>query len=164
MAYKTFRRLLIGLTFIICPSLGMVFTGCSSDDDEQQEPKPSVEAKPLEQGNDQRPGWQSPNYDVYEMTMSVEVCLQDRLQAYASANDVLCATIGGEVRGVATPLQVDEKWVFPLTVGSNESQVPVTLSYYCDSLHRIFTASWTNFDASAAPMGVGGIYEPVFVE
>ena len=162
MNSKIRKRQLIGLSFIICHlSFSVALTSCSSSDDDEQPEKPTVN---IEKGNDQRPNWLSPNYDTYEMTMSVEVCLQDTLQAYASEKDVLCATIGGQVRGVATPLKAGEKWVFPLTVGSNESQVPVSLSYYCDKLHRIFTTSWTNFDATTAPMGEGGIYEPVFIE
>ena len=162
------RRLLVGLSFIICQlSFGVVLTSCSSYDDETPVTPTEQETpneKKLEQGNDQRPNWQSPNYDAYEMTMSVEIVLQDTLQAYASSQDLLCATINGEVRGIALPKQVGDEWVFPLTVGSNDGSIAISLSYYCDRLHRIFTTPWTRFDASAMPMGVGGIYEPTFVE
>ena len=163
------RRLLVGLSFIICQlSFGVVLTSCSSDDDNETPVTPTEQETPsekeLEQGNDQRPNWQSPNYDAFEMTMSVEIRLQDTLQAYASSQDLLCATINGEVRGVGLPKQVGEEWVFPLTVGSNDGSIAMSLSYYCDRLHRIFTTPWTRFDASAMPMGVGGIYEPTFVE
>ena len=135
----------------------------SSDDDEQQNPQPN-ELKTLEQGNDQRPDWHTPDFDTYELTMSIELRLQDTLQAYASSQDLLCATIGNEVCGMATPKQVDDVWLFPLTVGSNNGNAAITLSYYCDRLHRIFTTPWTTFDATAAPMGLGGIYEPIFVK
>ena len=159
---------MIGLSFIICQlSFSVALTSCSSDDDETPVNPTEIETpngKKLEQGSDQRPNWQSPNYDAYEMTMSVEIRLQDTLQAYASSQDLLCATINGEVRGVGLPKQVGEEWVFPLTVGSNDGSIAMSLSYYCDRLHRIFTTPWTRFDASAMPMGVGGIYEPTFVE
>ena len=136
---------------------------CSSGD-EPSATTPSTEVKPLEQGTDQRPLWQSPNYDAYEMTMSVEIHLQDTLQAYASTNDLLCATVGDEVRGIALPRQVGDEWLFPLTVGSNEGNIALTLSYYCERLHRIFTTPWTKIDASAMPIGEGGIYEPKFLQ
>lgn len=158
MRHKMFRRFLMGLSFL---SLGVAFTGCSSsDDDEQLTP----EEKGIEQGSDQRPDWQVPNFDAYEMTMSVEVLLQSKLQPYASSQDLLCATINGEVRGVAFPHQVENTWVFPLTIGSNDGSANMLLSYYCDRLHRIFTTTWTNFDATTMPMGSGGIYQPTFVE
>ena len=131
--------------------------GCSSDSDE---------ARPtgILEGSDARPAWTEPNYNLYEQLMSVDVLLQDTLKQYASEQDVLCATINNEVRGVATALQVDDQWLFSLTVGSNEAGVMVGLSYYCDKLHRIFTINWTQFDANVAPTGTGGIYKPKFVE
>ena len=96
--------------------------------------------------------------------MSVDVLLQDTLKQYASEQDLLCATINNEVRGVATAQQMDDLWLFPLTVASNEAGVTIGLSYYCDKLHRIFTINWTQFDASVAPTGTDGIYKPKFVE
>jgi hypothetical protein len=95
--------------------------------------------------------------------MIVDVSLQDALVQYASEQDLLCATINDEVRGVATPQQVEDQWLFPLIVGSNETGAMVRLSYYCDKLHRIFTINWTRFDASIPPSGKGGLYQPEFV-
>jgi hypothetical protein len=98
-------------------------------------------------------------------SMKVEVQVQDTLTQYVSAQDLLCATIGGEVRAVAAPLQVEDSWLVPLTIASNDAGVAVGLSYYCDQLHRIFTIdNWTTFDASVAPTGKGGIYQPVFIK
>ena len=96
--------------------------------------------------------------------MIVEVQLQDTLARYASAQDLICATIGGEVRGVAEAQQNDGNWVFPLIIASNNAGVAIELSYYCDKLHRIFSIQWTTFDASVAPTGTGGIYQPDFVK
>jgi len=132
--------------------------GCSSDSDEETRPTG------IPEGTDAKPAWTVPNYDLYEQTMSVDILLQDELLQYASEQDMLCATINNEVRGVATAMQMDDQWVFPLTVASNESGVMVGLSYYCDKLHRIFTISWTRFDASVAPTGTEGIYRPIFVK
>ncbi|MBQ9651943.1 MAG: hypothetical protein IJ635_08075 [Bacteroidaceae bacterium] len=142
---------------IVLAALAFVAWGCSSDNDD-------VITKGIAEGTDARPTWQIPNYDNYEQTMMVEVTLQDPLQTYASAADLMCATIGGEVRGVATPEQVDGKWRFTLIVASNKVGASVDLSYYCDHLHRIFTTSWTTFDAATVPIGTGGIYQPEFVK
>ena len=96
--------------------------------------------------------------------MTVEVQLQERLLPYASANDLMTAIVGSEVRGISTPQQVNDQWVFPITVASNAAGEQLSLSYYCDKLHRIFTINWTQFDATVAPTGQGGIYLPKFVE
>ena len=103
-------------------------------------------------------------YDLYEQTMVVEVQLQDTLAKYASAQDLLCATIGNEVRGMAEAQQIEDQWLFFLVVGSNDVGVNVGLSYYCDKLHRIFSIQWTRFDATVPPTGQGGIYQPDFVK
>ena len=64
----------------------------------------------------------------------------------------------------STPEQIDDNWVFPLTIASNDAGLMIELSYYCDKLHRIFTINWTKFDASVAPTGTEGIYKPEFVK
>ena len=138
-------------------ALAFVAWGCSSDNDD-------MTTKDIPEGTDARPTWQAPNYDSYEQIMMVELTLQDTLQSYASEADLMCATIGSEVRGVATPELVDGKWKFTLIVASNDEGVDVGLSYYCDQLHRIFTANWMTFDASTVPTGTGGIYQPEFVK
>jgi hypothetical protein len=140
---------------LLSMAMGLMTWGCSSGDDTETE-------RVMAEGSDARPTWQMPNYDLYEQLMVVEVQLPDGLQNYASANDLMCASIGGEVRGVTAPKQVDGGWQFPLIVASNNAGANVQLSYYCAALHRIFTTDWTTFDASVAPTGTGGIYEPSF--
>ena len=50
-----------------------------------------------------------------------------------------------------------------LTVGGNAGEGSVTLQYYCDQLHRIFTVSnWKNYDASTTPTEGGQPYIPMF--
>jgi len=145
-------------------ALALLAWGCSSDDDGTSTPDPVVPSQEIPSGSDARPTWQAPNYNLYEQTMTVEVQLQDTLARYASTQDLLCAVIGTEVRGVAAAREVDHQWVFTMIVGGNNAGVNVGLSYYCDKLHRIFTIDWTAFDASVAPTGTGGIYQPVFVK
>lgn len=145
-------------------ALALLAWGCSSDDDgTTKKPTPPTPTE-LPSGTDVRPSWQVPNYNLFEQIMSVNVQLQDTLVKYASTEDLLCATIGNEVRGVAVAVQNGNQWKFPLTIGSNEAGVAVSLSYYCDKLHRIFTTQWTTFDATVAPTGEGEIYVPKFVE
>ena len=147
-------------------ALALLAWGCSSDGDgtSTQPTPPTPTPTEIPAGTDTRPTWQSPNYDLYEQTMIVEVQLQDTLAKYASAQDLMSATIGGEVRGVAAAQQNDDNWTFPLIIASNNVGVAIELSYYCDKLHRIFTIQWTKFDATVAPTGQGGIYQPEFVK
>ena len=139
-------------------ALAFMAWGCSSDSDVEPEPI----GTPV--GNDVRPTWTMPSFDLYEQIMSVDVLLQDTLLRYASTQDLLCATINKEVRGVAVAKQINGQWLFPLTVCSNETDVMVELSYYCNNLHRIFTIEWMKFDATITPTGTDGIYKPIFVE
>ena len=145
-------------------ALAFMAWGCSSDGDNKPAPTPTPTPAEIPAGTDVRPTWQAPNYDLFEQTMIVRVQLQDTLNKYVSSLDLLCATIGGEVRGVAAPQEADGAYLFPLTIAGNDAGVAVGLSYYCDRLHRIFTIDWTTFDASVTPTGTGGIYQPVFVE
>lgn len=144
-------------------ALALLAWGCSSDDDgTTKKPTPPTPTE-LPSGTDVRPSWQVPNYNLFEQIMSVNVQLQDTLVKYASAQDLIGASINNEVRGVATPEQIDDNWVFPLTIASNDAGLMIELSYYCDKLHRIFTINWTKFDASVAPTGTEGIYKPIFI-
>lgn len=142
-------------------ALAFMAWGCSSDDNDSNNPPQPSE---ISVGTDVRPNWQAPNYDLFEQVMNVQVQLQDTLTKYVSEADLLCATIGGEVRAVTVPRKVEDGWVASLTVASNDAGVAVELSYYCEQLHRIFTTAWTTFDASVAPTGTGGIYQPEFVK
>ena len=142
-------------------ALAFMAWGCSSDDNDSNNPPQPSE---ISVGTDVRPNWQAPNYDLFEQVMNVQVQLQDTLTKYVSEADLLCATIGGEVRAVTVPRKVEDGWVASLTVASNDAGVAVELSYYCEQLHRIFTTAWMTFDASVAPTGTGGIYQPEFVK
>ena len=128
-------------TLIALAALAVLAWGCSSDANDSNTP-PQSSGIPV--GTDARP--------------------KDTLNPYVSKNDLLCATIGGEVRAVSAPRQVGDGWVAQLTVASNDAGVAVELSYYCEQLHRIFTIAWTRFDASMAPKGTGGIYLPEFIK
>ena len=95
--------------------------------------------------------------------MFVRVQLQDTLQSYASDQDLLCATINNEVRGVAKAKQLNGEWVFDTHIGSNDMGKLINLLYYCDKLHRIYTIEWGKFDTTTPPTGEGNFYQPVFI-
>jgi hypothetical protein len=157
------RKMIIALA-----ALAFMAWGCNNDDNEtvfEGTPVTQTVDDEIQPGTDARPNWESPNYDLYEQFMTVDILLQDKLVPYVSEQDLVCATIKDEVRGVASAVQTDEgQWLFDLTVGSNEGNAMIKLSYYCDKLHRIFTIDWTPFDANTVPTGTGGIYKPIFVK
>ena len=140
--------------------LPLLSLSCSGSDDNDST---SPSQQTISSGSDARPAWQAPQYTAFEQTMSIQVLMQRELEPYVSSQDLLCATIGDEVRGLTPPSQEDSITFFPLIVAANSGGVSVSLSYYCDRLHRIFTIPWTTFDASVPPMGVGGIYRPQFI-
>ena len=102
-----------------------------------------------------------PNFQISEKSAPI---FQTSEKSIPTAQDMLCATINNEVRGVATPVQLDSTWMFPLTIASNNVAEDISLSYYCEKLHRIYTIEWSTFDATVAPTGEDGIYLPVFVK
>ena len=144
-------------------ALALLAWGCSSDDGESTTPPTPEETTVIESGSDTRPDWVAPSANAFEQNMNVYLTLQDELLPYISENDLVCAKIDDEVRGVAVPRQDESDWLISLIVFSNGA-APIQLSYYCDQLHRIFTIDWTTFDADVAPTGTGGIYQPEFVK
>ena len=154
------------LLFILLTALTLAVGSCSCDDsDEPDEPTPVQPQTPdyLLPGSDSRPDWKFSDNGRYELRMSIQVELGDTLAAYQSSQDLICATIGGEVRAVTQPCETGGAVYYPLIIFDNETGRTVSLSYYCDQLHRIYTiTNWAIFDASAAPTGNSGIYRPKF--
>ena len=118
----------------------------------------------LQKGSDVRPTtWTIPDYSLFGLTMSVQVQLGDTLANYQSSQDLMCATINGEVRAATKPMVNGVTTYYPLSIAGNGEEQMVSLHYYCDRLHRIYTISnWAPFNASAAPTGDSGIYRPCF--
>lgn len=145
-------------------ALALMAWGCSSDDDDDNK-EPTTTTQLITAGTDERPSWVAVDFGQYEQNMYVEIQLQDTLKSYASDKDLLYATIGGEIRGMAMPLDTQETWIFPLFIGSNEAGVSIELAYYCDKLHRIFTIpDWARFDANTVPTGDDELHKPIFVK
>ena len=154
------------LSLLLLSALALVATGCGSDSDSEPTPAPTPEPEPtyLTPGSDERPTtWLQPTTADYELWMSLQVQLGDELADYQSAADLVCATIKGQVRAATSPMTTGDVVYFPLTIGSDEGDQTVTLQYYCDRLHRIYTiANWAAFKEGIAPIGESGIYRPRF--
>ena len=151
------------IIFILLTALTFVVGSCTTDGSDEPTPEQPKTPEYLMPGSDARPDWKFSDNGRYELRMSIQVELGDTLAAYQSSQDLICATIGGEVRAVAQPNETGGIVYYPLIIFDNETGRTVSLSYYCDQLHRIYTiTSWAVFDASAAPTGNSGIYRPKF--
>ena len=141
--------------------LTLSLVSCSKDN-EDTEPEATSTLQP---GNDSRPTtWTAPNYSLFEYRMAVQVQLGDTLAAFQSGADLICAKIGGEVRAVAEPQSTGGVIYYPLHIAGDGSDQTISLHYYCDQLHRIYTINnWATFNASAAPTGDTGFYRPCFI-
>lgn len=118
----------------------------------------------LQTGTDARPSnWTLPNASLYEFRMSVQVQLGDTLSYFQSSQDLMCATINGEIRAVTPPCNTGGIIYYPLIIFDNGTSSTVSLRYYCDRLRRIYTiTNWSRFNATVAPTGNNGIYRPCF--
>lgn len=151
--------------FILIAALTLVVGSCKSDSDEVPTPNQQETPAYLAQGSDARPNWTFADNGRFELRMSVQVELGDELADYQSSGDLMCATIGGEIRTVASPAETGGVIYYPLIIFDNGTGGMVSLSYYCDRLHRIYTITdWAAFNASAAPSGNSGIYRPCFTK
>lgn len=165
---------------MIIATLALVAVGCSKSDDDDiggngggngngngGEGGNDDTTLVITPGTDERPAWEYPDYDKWEQTMSVKILMQNELEPYMTQNDLLCATMNDEVRGLTPPTIEDEydSRFFPLTIGADGAEARIFLHYYCDSLHRIFTIDWSGFDANAIPMGDDPyFYRPTFLK
>lgn len=147
---------------LLAVAITIAFQACSSDDDPEAPTVPSF----LTAGTDQRPlSWQVPDYRQFELTMSLQVQLGDTLAHFQSRQDLICVVINNEVRAVSGPQTTLGEVYFPLTIAGNGSEGAMTLNYYCDTLHRIYTIpNWAAFNPGAAPTGESGIYRPRFTD
>ena len=147
---------------LIAVAITTAFQACSSDN----EPEGPVVPDYLTVGTDQRPiNWQTPDYRQFELTMSLQVQLGDTLVNFQSNQDLMCVVINNEVRAVTEPKSTLGEVYFPLVIAGNGNEGAMTLSYYCDRLHRIYSIpNWGTFNPSIAPSGNSGIYRPEFTK
>ncbi len=170
MNKRTFFYIIAGVAF----TATLLFTSsCSKSDDDRTTPKKEEPSSPvdpsnpnLQPGSDARPTWQTRSglYTDNEQTMSVVIKLQDELSSFASADDLMCAVINGEIRAVTAPRQLENgTFYFPLIIAGNTGGEQISLSYYCSKLKRIYTnASWGNFSSTLSPTNEGNYYTVKF--
>ena len=145
------------LILLACLSLG----ACSSNDvDNNNEVKTaenytysSVEAPPswtIDWTYDQnRPDWQAPNNSNYENWSVMIAEIEETLRPTTSLEDMLAVFDGDELCGLAQPAvninnESDEDTPFRYVIkvynnDEDETQQNLTLRYYSDSLHQLFT-------------------------
>lgn len=148
------------ISVLLLTALTFMVGSCGDDDDSPATPsylKTGKATIPAE--------WVAPDYSLYELTMSVQVQLGDTLAYFQSSGDKMCATINDEVRAVTSPMVNGTTTYYPLSIAGNGGDMTVSLHFYCDRLHRIYTIqNWTPYNASAAPTGNSGIYRPCFTK
>ena len=136
----------------------LLASSCSDDDNEYKQY--------LTKGNTPMPEWQSqePDYGLFEQTMAVQVGLQTMLLPYASEADLMCATIGGEVRAVTALGCTGGQIYFPLVIAGHSSDAMVSIHYYCAQLQRIYSVNdWQPFKPGFPPTNGGALYIPPFI-
>ena len=135
-----------------------VFCASCGDDDEKN--------PFLNMGNDNAPSWtiREGLYSEMELTMSMQVTLQDELLRYASDEDLMCATIDGEVRAIAGLERTGGEIYFSLVIAGKSGSGKVTLMYYCKQLKRIYTITdWMPFTPNIQPTSNGTPYVVEFI-
>ena len=140
----------------------LLLGACSSDDDDNQQ---NQNGSTLTEGTDARPSWvvSSDASSMDEWPMSVQIGVQSSLLPYVSSADLMCATLKDEVRAVSGLKETGGEYYFMLPILGNSGEGYVTLKYYCDKLHRIFTVTnWKEFDSTIQPTNQGVPYEVPF--
>lgn len=142
----------------------LLLGACSSSDDDESNEKNGTSMTPKE-GTDTRPSWVAPSDASWldEWPMSVQIGVQSELLPYVSSGDLMCAMMKGEVRAVSNLKETGGQYYFMLPIQGNSGDGFVTLKYYCDKLHRIFTVTdWKEFDSTIQPTDQGTPYEVPF--
>lgn len=149
----------------------LLTVACSSDHNDEDIPE--IPTNPTEErikeyltpGTDERPSWVMDNslYKQYEQAMSIQVVPQNFLTSYVSEDDLMCATIGDQVRAVAAPEAYGDQFYFPLVIAGKGNEGSIDLAYYCSKLNRIYIAKdWHAFDSDYSPTQHGSPYEIIF--
>lgn len=147
----------------------LLFAACSTSDDDPTEltpPATEPEKEVPTTGTDERPDWDSYRMDSHPWSqeMSLKIGIQEELAGSASADDMACAIVNGEIRAWDnTPQSWENTIMFDLIISGEANSGMVTLKYYSAKLHRIFTVeNWCPFNANTSPTDGGRPYMPEF--
>ena len=142
----------IKLMFALLASL--ILGACSSDDDNNAAYKETtINETPDWQidwsNNQERPNWTAPDASLYENWTILMVKIEEALQPFVSKDDMMALFVNGELRGLAKPAvfmggSQTGYDTFLMKVYGNETgneTVNMSLQYYNEQLHHIFTLS-----------------------
>lgn len=150
--------------------------GCSSDGDDTPEAPKAYTFIAAEKpqwsinltGSDDVPTWSDPDQSKYPNSMFMTVKLDEALKPYSSSADKMTAFIADECRAAQSAPNSDAAGnvYFVLKIRSNDAEInaPITLSYYCATLHRIFTLSNVMIFKTQAEVGVKEDFEPSLLQ
>ena len=156
------QNICINARFLCVLGLLCVLGISSCSDDEKTNPMRM-------KSDNARPTWTVPDdlYKTFGSTMAVQVTVQDELMPYVSDDDLMCATINGEIRAVSGLLRTLDEVCFSLVIAGDagdSNNGKVSLSYYCSQLKRIYTVSdWKPFTPGLSPMQDGKPYVVRFI-
>ena len=142
----------IKLMFALLASL--ILGACSSDDDNNAAYKETtINETPDWQidwsNNQERPNWTAPDASLYENWTILMVKIEEALQPFVSKDDMMALFVNGELRGLAKPAvfmggSQTGYDTFLMKAYGNETgteTVNMSLQYYNEKLHHIFTLS-----------------------
>lgn len=143
----------IYLSIVLLASL--VLGACSSSDNDDSKNAAYSEEKvseapewQIDWSNSQDcPDWSEPDGTLYENWTILMVQIEEALEPYISANDMMAVFINGELRGLANPATLADGTrtnKFLLKAYGNETgteTVNISLQYYCQRLNHIFNLS-----------------------
>lgn len=119
----------------------------------------------------------APNWNLdpstYQSSASVTAQLTADFEPVAGADNLLAAFVGDQLRGVATPIEVGDKWLYFLTAYANLSGETLTFKTYLATEDAVFDVQQTLvFQANAivgnpaAPMTLNALvafdFPPIF--
>ena len=162
----------IKLMLLLLSSL--VLGACSNDDDSSTYTETNVSEAPVWQidwtNNQERPDWSEPDATMYENWTILKVQIEETLQPYVSAGDMIALFINGEMRGLACPAVIvnsdQSSYVkYLIKAYGNETDtetVNMSLQYYNETLKHIFTLSDDITLNSDVTTGIDEDFIPLF--
>ena len=119
--------------------------------------------------NQARPDWQEPQASAFSDFAVMIVTVEEALQPYATADDLMAIFVGDELRGLARPLVMGDGRTdatrFLLKAYSNEGygdQVVVAIKYYNAQLQQLFTLSESMTLDENSQLGITDDFVPPF--
>ena len=147
----------------------LLFTACSSDDDDSQYTSTSVSEAPQWMvdfsGDMEPPEWNSADQSQYENAMYILVKLQDELVPYSTDGDLMAAFIDGQSRSIVAHRSVhaDGSIYFALKImGNSTISESFATYYYSGGLRQMFAINGEELFIADKVFGVYEDFVPNF--